>query len=222
MIDVIINGAKGKMGRLIKTVIETDYKDKARIVQLRDFDTEEPAPKADIIIDFSLPDGAREAYKTAKQIRAAFLCGTTNLDEDFLAELKAEKDIPVFYSANVSIGVFLFGKLLKQANELFNGYIPKMHEAHHAQKKDAPSGTAKALAKLINFPQENITFERTGTVPGTHILNLESKNGDEIISVTHKALDRRLFAESAVKIALWLPGKEPGFYDMASFTENLL
>lgn len=222
MIDVIINGAKGKMGRLIKTVIETDYKDKARIVQLRDFDVKEPAPKADIIIDFSLPDGAREAYKTAKQIRAAFLCGTTNLDEDFLTELKAEKDIPVFYSANVSIGVFLFGKLLKQANEIFKGYIPKMHEAHHAQKKDAPSGTAKALAKLINFPQENITFERTGTVPGTHILNLESKNGDEIISVTHKALDRRLFVESAVKIALWLPGKEPGFYDMASFTENLL
>ena len=208
MIDVIINGAKGKMGRLIKTVIETDYKERARIVQLRDFDT--------------LPEGAKQAYKTAKQIHAAFLCGTTNLDDNFLAELKAEKEISVFYSANVSIGVFLFGKLLKQAAELFKDYMPKMHEAHHAQKKDAPSGTAKALAKLINFPQEEISFERTGTIPGTHILNLESKNGDEIISVTHKALDRRLFAESAVKIALWLPGKEPGFYDMASFTENLL
>lgn len=222
MIDVIINGAKGKMGALIKNILETEYKDTARIVQLRDFDTKEPAPKADIIIDFSLPDGAKQAYKTAKQIHAAFLCGTTNLDEVFLAELKAEKDIPVFYSANVSIGVFLFGKLLKQASELFKDYIPQMHEAHHAQKKDAPSGTAKTLAKLIDFPQEKITFERTGTVPGTHILNLESKNGDEIISVTHKALDRRLFASSAVKIALWLAGRKPGFYDMASFTENLL
>ena len=62
MIDVIINGAKGKMGRLIKTVIETDYKERARIVQLRDFDTQEPAPKADIVIDFSLPEGAKKAY----------------------------------------------------------------------------------------------------------------------------------------------------------------
>lgn len=222
MTDVIINGANGKMGALIKNIVETEYQGKARIAQLRDLDTKEPAPKADVIIDFSLPQGAKEAYKTAKLISAAFLCGTTNLDEAFLAELKAEKEIPVFYSANVSIGVFLFGKLLKRASELFKDYTPQMHEAHHAQKKDAPSGTAKALAQIIGFPQEEITFERTGTVPGTHMLNLKSKNGDEVITVTHKALDRRLFAESAVKIALWLTGQKPGFYDMASFTEKLL
>lgn len=222
MTDIIINGAQGKMGLLIKQIIEEQYQDKARIVQLRDKDTAQPAPKADVIIDFSLPSGALAAYQTAKEIKAALLCGTTNLDEAFLSNLKAEKEIPVFYSANVSIGVFLFGKLLQEACALFKDYEPKMHEAHHAQKKDAPSGTAKALAKLINFPQEEITFERIGTVPGTHILDLHSHNGDETITITHKALDRRLFAASAVKIALWLAGKKPGFYDMKDFTENLL
>ena len=222
MTDIIINGAQGKMGLLIKQIIEEQYQDKARIVQLRDKDTAQPAPKADVIIDFSLPSGALAAYQTAKEIKAALLCGTTNLDEAFLSNLKEEKEIPVFYSANVSIGVFLFGKLLQEACALFKDYEPQMHEAHHAQKKDAPSGTAKALAKLINFPQEKITFERIGTVPGTHILNLQSHNGDEIITITHKALDRRLFAASAVKIALWLAGKKPGFYDMQDFTENLL
>ncbi len=221
MTDIIINGAKGKMGSLIKEIILKDYP-QAHIVQLADLDTKEPAPKADVIIDFSLPQGAKKAYETAKQIKAAFLCGTTNLDEDFLKNLREEKEIAVFYSTNVSIGVFLFGKLLQQASALFKNYTQKMHEAHHAMKKDAPSGTAKTLARLIDFPIEQITFERMGTVPGTHILNLESKNGEEVITLTHKALDRRLFAQSAVEIALWLADKKPGFYDMASFTENLL
>lgn len=222
MTDIIINGAKGKMGALIKQIIETDYKDQARIVQLRDKDTAQPAPKADIIIDFSLPQGAQQAFNIAKQNNCAFLCGTTNLPAKFINTLKQEKQIPVFYSANVSIGVFLFGKLLQKATRLYKDYIPQLHEVHHAQKKDAPSGTAKMLAALINFPQENITYERTATVPGTHILNLQSQNGDEIISLTHKALDRRLFASSAVKIALWLAGQKAGFYDMNNFTENLL
>lgn len=222
MIDIIINGAKGKMGSLIKEILLKDYAQEARIVHLADLDTKEPAPKADIIIDFSLPQGAKKAYETAKQLKCALLCGTTNLDEDFLKTLREEKEIPVFYSANVSIGVFLFGKLLQQASALFKNYTPKMHEAHHAMKKDAPSGTAKTLAGLIDFPIDQITFERTGTVPGTHILNLQSTNGDEVITLTHKALDRRLFAQSAVEAALWLAGKKPGFYDMASFTENLL
>ena len=139
MTDIIINGAQGKMGLLIKQIIEEQYQDKARIVQLRDKDTAQPAPKADVIIDFSLPSGALAAYQTAKEIKAALLCGTTNLDEAFLSNLKEEKEIPVFYSANVSIGVFLFGKLLQEACALFKDYEPKMHEAHHAQKKDAPS-----------------------------------------------------------------------------------
>ncbi len=222
MTDIIINGAKGKMGALIKQIIETEYKDQARIVQLRDKDTAQPAPKADIIIDFSLPQGAEQAFNIAKQNNCAFLCGTTNLPAEFINALKTEKQIPVFYCANVSIGVFLFGKLLQKAAQLYKDYTPQLHEAHHAQKKDAPSGTAKMLAALINFPQENITYERTGTVPGTHILNLTSKNGDEVISLTHKALDRKLFASSAVKIALWLAGQKAGFYDMNNFTENLL
>jgi len=222
MTDIIINGAKGKMGSLIKQIIETDYKDKARIVQLRDKDTNQPAPKADIIIDFSLPQGAQQAFNLAKQNNCAFLCGTTNLPAEFTNSLKYEKQIPVFYSANVSIGVFFFGRLLQNAVKLYKDYIPQMHEAHHAQKKDAPSGTAKMLADLIDFPQNKITYERTGTVPGTHILNLQSKNGDEIISLTHKALDRKLFASSAVKIALWLAKQKAGFYDMNNFTENLL
>lgn len=222
MTDIIINGAKGKMGSLIRQIIETEYKGQARIVQLRDTDTKEPAPKADVIIDFSLPHGAIQAFNIAKQNKSAFLCGTTNLPADFIDTLKSEKQIPVFYSANVSIGVFLFGKLLQKAAELYKDYIPQIHEAHHAQKKDAPSGTAKMLAGLIDFPQEKITFERTGTVPGTHSLALTAKGGDEVITLTHKALDRRLFAASAVKIALWLAKQKPDFYDMKDFTESLL
>ena len=82
-------------------------------------------------------EGAMQAFNIAKQNKSAFLCGTTNLPADFIDALKSEKQIPVFYSANVSIGVFLFGKLLQKAAELYKDYIPQIHEAHHAQKKDA-------------------------------------------------------------------------------------
>ena len=238
MTDIIINGAQGKMGLLIKQIIEEQYQDKARIVQLRDKDTAQPAPKADVIIDFSLPSGALAAYQTAKEIKAALLCGTTNLDEAFLSNLKAEKEIPVFYSANVSIGVFLFGKLLQEACALFKDYEPKMHEAHHAQKKDAPSGTAIALADSVNEALDHqytyvydrsqvrqkrdkkeigISAVRGGTIVGDH--EVIYAGTDEVIEFKHTAYSRAVFARGAVEAAKFLAGKPAGRYDMADVIE---
>ena len=87
-----------------------------------------------------------------------------------------------------------------------------LHEIHHTHKKDAPSGTAKRLAEIIGLPQENISYERIGEVPGTHILTLSGPY-DKII-LKHEALNRDLFAASAAEIAAWLVGRPAGFYTM--------
>lgn len=216
MINILINGANGKMGRAIAKIIADNPDYNLKITARRDNNLREDGP-FDMVIDFSLPEGAASAFETAKKNKAAFLTGTTNLPADFIEQLKAEKSIPVFYSPNVSIGVYLFTKLLKEADKLFAAYNKSMHEIHHDQKKDAPSGTAKSLAAAIDFPIEKITYERTGQVPGTHSVKFTSAYKDEEVTLTHRAVDRSLFAYSAIIIARWLARQKPGFYNMDNF-----
>lgn len=215
MIKILVNGAQGKMGQMLCSILSEDK----NIQILKRESGQIVEDKVNIIIDFSSPSGAKESFALAKELGAAFLCGTTNLDEDFIKILKEEKTIPVFFSPNVSIGMALFKNLLCKAQKEFKGYILSMHEVHHAQKKDAPSGTAKNLAVALKIPVKDITYERIGTVVGTHILTLTSPAGDEEIILTHRAIDRKLFAKSAVKIALWLLKQKPNFYNISDFLE---
>lgn len=217
MKNVLINGAKGKMGAMIAEIIKQNPAFGLQVVCMCDKgDTCDK--QVDIVIDFSLPEGAMDAYKTAKEKNAALLVGTTNLPAEFLNTLKSEEEIPVFYATNVSIGVYLFGELIKYANNLFDGYSRSMQEIHHVHKIDAPSGTAKTLASIIDFPQDKIESVREGEVPGTHSLFLDSDY--EHITLTHEAKKRALFAESAVLVAAWLVQQKPGFYSMADYVEG--
>lgn len=219
MKKVILNGAKGKMGQAIARIIENNPQLGLQVTGGREpgdgFDMQ-----GDIIIDFSSPQGAEDAYNWAKQNKAACLIGTTNLSERFLFQMQEERKIPLFYAPNVSISVYLFGELLKRACKLYAGYDRTLHEIHHTQKKDAPSGTAKKLAELIDFPQEKISYERIGTVPGTHSLSLSS--AFDKITLTHEALSRDLFADSAAHIAAWLVRQPAGFYSMIDYAKFIL
>ena len=216
MIRVLLNGAKGKMGQAVEKIIKANPDYNMQITARHDAGLREDGD-FDLVMDFSVPAGAAQAFELAKKHKAAFLTGTTNMPADFIAKLKEEKEIPVFYSPNVSIGVYLFTKLVKDADKLFAVYSKNMHEIHHDQKKDAPSGTAKNIAAQINFPTEEITYARIGNTPGTHIVKFTSVYKDEEISLQHKAVDRNLFAYSAIIIARWLARQKPGFYDMEAF-----
>lgn len=216
MAKVLVNGAKGKMGQLIcKILARNNYEVLTREIG------DKNSPEADLIIDFSSPQGAQESYKFAKQIKAAFLCGTTNLPETLKASFESEKDIPLFYAPNVSIGVALFKNLLLEAKKMYKGYTLALHEIHHTQKKDAPSGTAKNLAAALNIAQDKITYERIGQVPGTHTLTLTSPTKDEEIILTHKVLDRQMLAQSAVRVGEWLLKQKAGFYNIDNYLEGL-
>jgi len=216
MTKVLVNGAQGKMGQLLCQILAQNNFE----VLTREIDGIN-TQKADLIIDFSSPQGAAESYKIAKEFKAAFLCGTTNLPQDLLTAFEQEKDIPLFYAPNVSIGVSLFQKLLLAAKNMYKGYALALHEIHHTQKKDAPSGTAKKIAAALNIDGSKITYARIGQVPGTHSLTLTSPNNDEEIILTHKVLDRQMLAQSAVKVATWLYKQKPGFYNMEKFLEDL-
>jgi 4-hydroxy-tetrahydrodipicolinate reductase len=219
MIKTLINGANGKMGLAIAKIISEHPEYNLQITARRDNGLNEDG-EFDLIIDFSSPEGARKAFELAKKRKAALLTGTTNLPQDFIDNLQTEKEIAVFYSPNVSIGVYLFTKLIKEANDLFKLYNKQMHEVHHAQKKDAPSGTAKSLASAVNFPTEEITYERIGADAGTHSLKFTSVYKDEEIDLIHRVLDRSLFAYSAIIIARWLARQTPGFYTMDKFVQG--
>jgi len=216
MTKILVNGAQGKMGQLIcKILAQNNYKVLTREIG------DNAAVKADLIIDFSSPQGALESYKIAKETKAAFLCGTTNLPQSLTADFEKENQIPLFYAPNVSIGVALFKELLLKAQKMYKGYTLALHEVHHTQKKDAPSGTAKNLAAALNIAPESVTYERIGQVAGTHTLTLTSPNKDEEIILTHKVLDRQMLAQSAVRVAAWLLKQKPGFYDMKKFLEEI-
>lgn len=219
MKQVIINGAKGKMGQAVKRILECNPQLGLQLAGEREAG-DGLGMDGDLIIDFSSPDGAQDAFHWAKAHKAACLIGTTQLPERFLFQMQEEHKIPLFYAPNVSLSVYFFGRILQKAVQMYSGYDVALHEIHHAAKKDAPSGTAKKLADLLGIPEEKISFERTGTVPGTHILTLSSAY--DKITLKHEALNRDLFAASAVRIAAWLVTRPAGFYSMPDYARFAL
>lgn len=216
MKKVLINGANGKMGRALKRLIETQPQLGLEIAALRSSGQAVTAG-FDIVIDFSTPQGAQEAFALAKQHRKAFLTGTTNLPETFLFQMQQEEKIPVFYAPNVSLSVYFFTELARQAAQMYRGYAVHLHEIHHKHKKDAPSGTAKTLAQTVGLAANRVTYERLGETVGTHTVQFGGALDE--ITLTHKALNRDLFAQSALEIACWLVSCPSGFYTLKDFAK---
>lgn len=216
---ILINGGNGKMGKAIARIIQTHPELGLTLAGVREAGQNAPE-EFDLLIDFSTPEGAQEAFYLARSRKKAFLTGTTNLPETFLFQMQEEDKIPVFYAPNVSLSVYFFGELLKLAAKMYNGYEAQLHEIHHTQKKDAPSGTAKKLAELLGLNEADVTYERLGDTVGTHTLTLRGEYDQ--VQLTHKAVNRDLFADSAVRIAAWLLKQECGFYTMSDFAKFTL
>lgn len=216
-IRVLLNGAQGKMGRAIARLIAENPQKNLVVSATREAGQTDVSEPFDVVVDFSTPQGAQEAFLLAKKHKKPFLTGTTNLPETFLFSLQSEEKIPVFFAPNVSLSVYFFTELVKQACNMYKGYQKALHEVHHVHKKDAPSGTAKRLAAEMNLPAEQVTYERIGETVGTHQATLTS-NLDEI-TLTHKATNRDLFAASVLDIAAWLVKREGGFYTMSDFAK---
>lgn len=246
MVRIIMHGAGGYMGAVVTEFAGKDPE--TEIVAGVDVRTEvarpypvyaslAECPEADAIIDFSTAKAvdALLDYAVEKQIPLV-LC-TTGLSEEQLAKVEeASKKTAILRSANMSLGINLLLKLLKEAASVLvpAGYDAEIMEMHHRRKLDAPSGTAIALADSVNegaggdltyvydrserrqardSKEMGITALRGGTVPGTHDVVFAGE--DELIEFKHTAYSRSIFAKGALAAAKYLASKPAGQYSMA-------
>ena len=206
----------GKMGRRITylaerkgytVVVKSDSKRPANNLNLKE---------ADVAIDFSTPLTAQENVIHALNSNIPIISGTTDWSDkipDTIRHCKQRKGA-FLYSSNFSLGMNIFFQLNRKLAELMKGkeYTKKIHEIHHTQKLDAPSGTAKILADDIKNIQKNdtlISYERINDTIGTHYIKYIS-NEDEI-KIKHTAKNRDGFALGAILAAEWIIGKEGVF-----------
>ncbi len=247
MVRAIMHGCNGRMGRVITGLIKED--EAIEIVAgvdaftgiANDYPVFESIgacdSEADVVIDFSNA-GAVDAlldYCTAKKLPVV-LCSTGLSDEQLKKVEESAKETAVLKSANMSMGINLLLKLLKDAAKVLTpaGYDIEIVEKHHNQKLDAPSGTAIALADSINEAMDHnfeYTYDRSterkkrsakeigisavrgGTIVGEHEVLFAGM--DEVIEFKHTAFSRGVFGKGAVEAAKYLSGKPAGYYDMS-------
>jgi len=206
----------GKMGRLIDQLAsDAGFDVVGRVDEGRD----EWAP-ADAAIDFSTADALLANFQRYVELRVPVVIGTTgwHADVDRLRAEAAAAKLGVVAAANFSIGVNVFQLLAAEAARLMSDqtqYGAWIHEAHHATKRDAPSGTALLLRDAMTQAGFNrpidMSSTRAGTIPGTHTIGFDSSS--DTIELTHTARDRRGFATGALVAARWIQGKV-GWYSM--------
>lgn len=243
MVRVILSGCNGKMGNVI-SALSTDFADLS-IVAGVDRNTKnssypvfsnisECTIEADVILDFSRPDALDCLLKYAKEKNiGVVLCTTGYTEEQLLKINEAAKDIPVFRSANMSIGINVVNKVLRDISALlYKDFDIEIIEKHHNQKVDAPSGTALLLANTIKeaIPEETeYIYGREGIAKrnhkeiGIHAIRGGSIVGDhdvifaghgEVIEISHSAISREVFAVGALRASLFIYDKEKGMYSM--------
>lgn len=187
---------------------------------------------ADIGVDFSLPDATTAVLDAAVAAGVPLVCGVSGLDKPALDRMaEASRHIPIFYDRNMSIGIALLRQAVADAGRILGtDAAVTVHDLHHEQKLDAPSGTALMLAEEVTRYAENapvtdaeageICFEvrREGNHPGTH--RVEFRAEAETIIYSHVVSDRRVFARGALRAAEWLLKRPPGLYDMRDLTRE--
>ena len=234
---VIVCGANGAMGKLICGIFGDEVVGKVSI------DGENNVPKtfaklgkvaADVIVDFSHHTAVADVLAYAKQIRCAVVIGTTGHTEEEKALIyEAAKEIPVFFSGNVSLGIAVLCRLAKEAAKYFPEADIEIVEIHHTRKVDAPSGTALMLFNAIKEVRPEavancgragegkrtkeeigISALRMGNVVGVHEVHIHT--GTQCLTLKHEAVTRAMLADGAVAAARFMEGKAVGFYNMES------
>lgn len=251
MTDIILSGCCGTMGKQICAAVEK--REDCRIIAGIDIN-ENPnsgfpiyknadnfTGKADVIIDFSHPSVLSSLLSYAVRTGTPAVIATTGLSKEQVEEIKeVAKVIPVFYTANMSLGVSLLTELAqKAAKVLGNDFDIEIIERHHNQKIDAPSGTAlmiaDAISEAVDFDTEyefdrhskrekrkkteiGIHAVRGGTIVGEHEIMFAGQ--DEIITVSHSARSKQVFATGSINAALFIKDKPAGIYDMKALVNE--
>ncbi|MCD6539416.1 MAG: 4-hydroxy-tetrahydrodipicolinate reductase [Candidatus Omnitrophica bacterium] len=174
--------------------------------------------KCDSLVEFTNPQATVEHIPYLVKFKKPAVIGTTGLTSEDEEKIKeASKEIPILFSPNMSVGVNLLFELVRKAAKVLRDYQVQIQEAHHIHKKDAPSGTAKKVAQIINEQGFNIKTEeikaiREDEIVGEHRIIFESAL--DKIELFHSAKTRDIFAQGALLGAKWIVDKKPGLYSM--------
>lgn len=251
---VIICGINGKMGQVLTSVISSknDCQIVAGIDRFSDlnsgtstssnfqpynvysFQDSIASVEADVIIDFSHPDMLDSLLKFGLDKKIPLVICTTGFSEDQTHQIHmAAKQIPIFFSGNMSLGINLLIELSKKtAKVLGDNFDIEIIEKHHNQKIDAPSGTALMIANAISSEKQNLDYVfdrhqkrekrkkneigihsiRGGTIVGEHEVIFAGQN--EMISLSHSAQSKEIFALGAIRAAKFVSFSDPGLYFM--------
>ena len=240
-------GASGKMGRMIIECLKNEPNAKlsaAYTIEPLDFALpdgvvltdkfDELFANCDVVIDFTIKDGAINLLNYARTDPKPLVIGTTGLGEDGASLLKlASAAMPILYATNMSLGVAVLNRLAALASKALREFDAEIVEQHHRHKKDAPSGTALTLgervaaARGLNLKDVLVTGRdglvgarskdeiailavRGGDVVGRHTVGFY--NEGEFIELNHTATSRATFAKGAIKAAIWVAGQQSGLY----------
>ncbi len=236
----VICGANGAMGKLICGILGDQVAGRVSI------DGENGAAKtfaelgkvkADVVIDFSHHTAVADVLDYAKMIGAAAVIGTTGHTAEEKEQIyAAAKEIPVFYSGNMSLGIAVLCRLAKEAAKYFPDADIEIVETHHNRKVDAPSGTALMLFNAIKEVRPEaqahcgrsgegkrekgeigISALRMGSVVGVHEVHIHT--GTQVLTLKHEAVTRAMLADGAVDAARFMEGKGVGLYNMESMLD---
>ena len=217
MIRVVVCGAGGAMGKVLVAEINRSSNFELAGILSPQKGVEDVSWPADVIIDFSHHENSSYLADYAVAHRLPLLICTTGQSEDDLrAFAKAGGQVAVLCSPNTSVGVNVLLKMLSDMAPELSSFDARIVEVHHTKKKDAPSGTAKALKRAVEESSGREDVEilslRAGTVPGEHTVIFAGD--DEVIEIKHSALSKRIFATGALNLAQRLITMKPRFYTM--------
>lgn len=237
----VLCGANGAMGQLISGILGDEAAGKVSL------DGANGVPRtfaelgkvdADVVIDFSHHSAIADVLSYAKEIGAAAVIGTTgHTAEEKQLIVDAAKDIPVFYSGNMSIGIALLCQLTRQTVALFPDADVEIVEIHHNRKVDAPSGTARMLFEAVKAERPNaiehdgrsgecrrtrdevgISSLRMGNIVGVHEVHVCTAS--QSITLRHEVYNRAMLAEGGVEAARFMVGKPAGLYNMTDLLKG--
>lgn len=250
MTEIGINGIAGRMGQtILETAADRDDVTVTFGIDVDDTDGAVPVYSPDetaaaledhdpeVIIDFTVPDATTELAPVCAEVGVGLVIGTTGFEDDGFAVLEETSAVvPLLKATNFSRGIQALLRTLGPALEALESYDVEVMETHHNAKRDAPSGTAKTILETIGEHREfdtvpgregiqpreesevGMLVRRAGDVRGEHEIMLAGN--DEVLSLTHRAEDRAVFAAGALDAAVWLAGREPGRYEFGAVIDD--
>lgn len=242
MLRIIINGYSGSMGKVLTKCANEDSeleivcgssKDDLDVPFKTYHKMSEVEELADVIIDFSHHSTIDDTLSYAIKTKTPIVIATTGFNDEELTKIKkASNIIPIFHSSNMSLGVNVLVKLVKEAAKSLNGFDIEIIEKHHNKKLDAPSGTAVMIANGVKevLPDSEYIYGRHGrsdkrssneigihairggTIVGEHTTIFAGH--DEVVEIKHSAQSKDIFAKGAIAAAKFLVKQEAGYYNM--------